>query len=103
VAGPQSTRSVALHLMRLCLVVERGLAPAAGRGLAPRLLAQPPGVRWLDPPRDPGAVTVADVGAAPSADAHLIRVDDWGRSVWGAWEAHHATVRGWLDTALAAA
>ena len=93
-------RSVAMHLMRLCLVYERGMPPAAGRGVAPRLLSQPPGVVWLGPPADRGAVTVADVAAAAGPDEHLVRVDDWGRSVWSAWVPHHATVRRWLDATL---
>ena len=33
-------------------------------------------------------------------DEHLVRVDDWGRCVWGAWAEHHATVRRWLDATL---
>ena len=103
VDGPQAMRSVAMHLMRLCLVYERGMAPGAGRAIAPRLLSQPPDVAWLEPPADRGAVTVADVAAAAGPDEHLVRVDDWGRCVWSAWSAHHATVRRWLDASLAPA
>ena len=100
VEGPQAMRSVAMHLMRLCLVYERGMPPATGRGMAPRLLAQPPGVAWLQPPAHRGARTVADVAAAANADEHLLRVDDWGRELWAAWSEHHATVRRWLDATL---
>ena len=103
VEGPQAMRSVAMHLMRLCLVYERGMAPVAGRAIAPRLLSQPPDVAWLEPPADRGTVTVADVAAAAGPDEHLVRVDDWGRCVWAAWSAHHATVRRWLDATLAPA
>ncbi|MDP9346420.1 MAG: DUF5946 family protein [Actinomycetota bacterium] len=101
--GPQARRSVAMHLMRLCLVYERGMRPAAGREMAPLLLAQPPDLAWLRPPADRGAVTVAAVAAAAGPDEHLVRVDDWGRAVWGAWAGHHATVRRWLDATLAPA
>jgi hypothetical protein len=103
VEGPQALRSVAMHLMRLCLVYERGMPPASGRGLAPRLLAQPPDVAWLAPPAQRGTLTVADVAAAGGADEHLVRVDAWGRDVWEAWSEQHATVRRWLDAALAPA
>jgi hypothetical protein len=101
--GPQAMRSVAMHLMRLCLVYERGLPPAKGRGIGPRLIAQPPGVAWLEPPVDRGAITVADVAQAGGPDEHLLRVDAWGRAVWTAWSPHHATVRRWLDATLAPA
>lgn len=101
--GSQSTHSVAMHLMRLCLVFERGMRPEAGRAVAPRLLSQPAGVAWLQPPRDRGAITVADVAAAGNLAEHERRVGEWGRSVWEAWAPHHATVRRWLDEVLAAA
>ena len=103
VEGPQALRSVAMHLMRLCLVYERGMPSAVGRRMAPRLLAQPADVAWLQPPAQRGALTVADVAAAASADEHLVRVDDWGRAVWAAWAEHHATVDRWLDATLAPA
>lgn len=102
VPGPQSTQSVAMHLMRLCLVFERGMRPAAGR-VAAQLLARPAGVAWLAPPQDRGAITVAHVAAAQDVAEHERRVGEWGRSVWDAWAVHHATVRRWLDEALAAA
>ncbi len=101
--GPQSTPSVAMHLMRLCLVYERGLRPQAGRALAPRLLARPAGLTWLTPPAHRGAVTVADVAAADGLEEHERRVDAWGRSVWEAWAPHHAAVGRWLDEVLAPA
>ena len=103
VDGPQAMRSVAMHLMRLCLVHERGMPAASGRAMAPRLLAQPPDVAWLEPPADRGSITVADVAAAGGADEHLVRVDAWGRCAWAAWSEHHHTVRRWLDATPAPA
>lgn len=103
VEGPQAMRSVALHLTRLCLVVERGLRPQAGRELASMLLPEPGDVAWLAPPGDRGVVTVGDVAAAHGRDAHVASVDAWGRAVWGAWAEHHDTVRRWADAALGSA
>jgi hypothetical protein len=41
-------------------------------------------------------VTVKDVLAAQTAEAHMRAVEGWAQAVWGSWEQHHATVREWL-------
>jgi hypothetical protein len=94
----RSIRSVAVHLMGLCLVLERGWAPqdATKRigGLVAR--ARPD---WLDPPLPNGTLTVEHPLAAPPAE-HEQRVREWGLDVWGAWQAHHPAVHAWLDSYL---
>ena len=37
---------------------------------------------------------------AVGGDEHAASVEAWARDVWGAWAAHHETVRGWLDRAV---
>lgn len=96
--GRRSAQSVALHLLTLCLVLERGADPREGPRLH-RAMAQRPVWPWLEPPADRGAHTVADVLVAPDAVAHVERVRAWGASAWAAWEPHHATVRSWVDPA----
>jgi hypothetical protein len=91
---PQSRQSVCGHLMSLCLVVERGMAPArATRALGHFTHRDYP---WLEPPATLGAVTVLDVLGAHDVAEHVTWVERWGRAVWEAWSAHHATIRGWL-------
>ena len=90
--------SVALHLITLHLVLERGASPSDGPKLHKRL-AERPGFHWLEPPRPNGGTTVADVHRAPSAAEHERSVEAWARDVWTAWEPHHATVRRWVDEA----
>jgi len=51
----------------------------------------------LEPPASPGAVTVLDVFGARDLAEHTERVEEWARSVWEAWEHHHATVSRWTD------
>ncbi|MBI4870297.1 MAG: hypothetical protein HY814_01875 [Candidatus Riflebacteria bacterium] len=46
----------------------------------------------LEPPRSSGALTVADVGHAPTADEHCERVLGWAKSVWQSWSCHHSWV-----------
>ena len=95
---PRAIRSVAVHLMGLCLVIERGFPPQAATshlgGLVER--ARP---EWLDPPHPNGSLTVAHPLAAPPAD-HAARVREWAEDVWRAWHAHHPTLHAWLDSYL---
>jgi hypothetical protein len=91
----RSIRSVAVHLMGLCLVLERGwkLEDATRRlgGLVER--ARP---HWLDPPVPNGSLTVEHPLAGPPAE-HADRVREWAEDVWLAWSPHHAQVNAWLD------
>jgi hypothetical protein len=95
----RSIQSVALHLVTLCLVLERGADPAAGPQLHKHLTKRG-GFRWLEPPEPNGQITVADVHRAATATEHRCSVQAWAREVWGAWAAHHTTVRHWIADGL---
>lgn len=90
----QSIQSVAVHLMSLCLVVERRVEPA----YATRVMGSAVRVKgrfvWLTPPHTRGRVTVLDV--ANTSGAHEDAVRAWAERAWGAWEEHHSVVRNWL-------
>ena len=94
VPGPQQTQSVAVHLVSLGLMFERGATPqAATRAMATLISANKGKFRWLQPPDSVGALTVVDAAAAGS-DSDLDQlVLEWARSAWDAWSPHHATVR----------
>ena len=97
----RSVQSVAVHLMDLCILLERDgevrrLVPVLGR-MPPRSTLD---LRWLDPPDALGAMTVADALHGDD-EQRAARVEAWAREVWAAWEPHHATVRRWLDAARA--
>lgn len=97
--GRRSTQSVALHLMTLGMVLERGLDPTD----APRLhaaMAHRPDFHWLDPPWMGGRMKVTDVLEAEDVAAHERRVRAWGADVWEAWSPYHATVWEWVEASL---
>ena len=66
--------------------------------------------RWLDGPKvverpaEPqpgkrGDRTVVDIHGVADAEEHLKRVQEWARSTWDAWSAHHDLARQWIDRA----
>jgi hypothetical protein len=95
----RSIQSVGLHLITLCLTLERGGDPSAGPTLHKRL-ANRARVEWLEPPRPNGRLTIADVQRASSVGQHEQAVGAWARDVWDAWELHYETIRGWIEREL---
>jgi Family of unknown function (DUF5946) len=94
----RSVQSVAVHLMDLCLLLERDgevrrLVPVLGR-MPPRRTLD---LHWLEPPEERGTMTVVDALSATDHQGRAASVEAWAREVWAAWEAHHETVRRWLD------
>jgi hypothetical protein len=93
----RAARSVAIHLVGLCLTLERGRGPLELPRLRQALAPSQRGFPWLAPPASVGVRTILDVHAASSPEEHRARVDRWARSAWEAWSAHHAQVRAWTD------
>ena len=96
----RSVQSVAVHLMGLCLVLERGtgappIMPVRDAKPARRTFD----LHWLAPPRPNGTLTVQGPLDAVGRDEHAAVVEAWARDVWAAWAPHHETVRAWLDGA----
>ena len=92
----QSIQSVCVHLMSLCLVVERGAKPAYSTRVIGQAVRPKGRFAWLTPPRSLGEITVVDVAATSTAAAHIDRVRAWAESAWSAWAEHHEAVRSWL-------
>lgn len=93
----QSIQSVGVHLVRLCLFLERGLQPQAANAAMLAAARRKADYTWLEPPASRGALTVADVASADSAEAHARQVRAWAAQMWAVWAPHHATVRRWAD------
>ena len=96
----RALQSVAVHLITLCALLERGWP--AGRAIAlRRKVVDAPFEPWPRlPVEEPvGTLTVADVLAAdlPERDA---RVRDWAHDVWDAYGTHHERIPRWVDLAL---
>lgn len=97
VPSRQSIQSVGVHLVRLCLFLERELSPERANDAmltAAKLKAQ---YHWLEPPADLGALTIADVEAASEVEAHQSAVRAWAAQMWNVWAPHHGVIRGWAD------
>ena len=103
VAPDPVVQSVAVHLMGLCTILERGAhaeprlmhrARARARRRPRRL-----DLHWLEPPRPIGTLTISGPVQAVGGEEHAASVEAWARDVWAAWEPHHETVRDWVDRA----
>jgi hypothetical protein len=101
--GRQAIQSVCVHLISLCMILERGVAPGyATKALAP-MVKMKDRYFWLAPPRPLGEITVVDVAGAGTPEEHLKRVREWAASAWAAWAPHHGTIRGWMPEGLGGA
>ena len=96
----QSIQSVGLHLVRLCLTLERGVAPERANAAMLAAGRSKHMLTWLEPPASLGAVTVRDVAAARDGKEHAALVRRWVASAWIAWAPHHATIREWATRAV---
>jgi hypothetical protein len=99
VPSRQSIRSVGVHLVRLCLFLERGLTPDKANAAMLTAAKHKAQYYWLEPPTSLGALTVADVDAAVEIEEHMAVVRSWATQMWKVWSPHHATVRLWADAA----
>lgn len=90
----RSIQSVAVHLMALCILLEREDAPQSA-AVAPTRRGS--ALRWLQPPDFKRTMTAADVVAGGPGEEYAGAVEAWAQSVWKAWRPHHATVRAWLE------
>lgn len=92
-------RSNAVHLLRLCMLLEHGLE--ASTGTNPHWfqvqIESDREMPFLEPPQNRGQTTVADMHGAANADEYVERAYHWARSVWEAYRAHHGWARRWLQ------
>jgi hypothetical protein len=96
VEGRRQAQSVWVHLVSLCSILERGRTPFGGIRIKQDLLRDDPVFAWLQPPAEPGDVTVLDVAAASGPEV-AAAVRRWAQSVWDAWSAHRDAIRARTD------
>lgn len=94
----QSIQSVGLHLVRLCLFLERGLAPERANEAMLAAARHKTTYRWLHPPPFLGSLTIADVEAASNIEDHSATVERWTSQMWEVWSPHHPVVRAWASS-----
>jgi hypothetical protein len=92
----RSAQSVAVHLMSLCLVLERGMPAQKATGVLAAAVDAGGPYEWLPPPASRGDITVAYVLGSDSAKDHVERVRGWASGAWKAWAAHHGLVDSWV-------
>jgi Family of unknown function (DUF5946) len=97
--GRQSIQSVGVHLVRLCLFLERGLSSSKANDAMLSAAKNKAQYHWLEPPASLGPRTVADVEAAAGIEAHEAAVRAWAAQMWAVWSRHHATIRAWANAA----
>ncbi|WP_053057507.1 DUF5946 family protein [Rubrobacter aplysinae] len=97
----RATQSVAVHLIRLHLMLELGLPPERANAGMQRVSSKG-GFVWLEPPESPGWITVLHVREARDPAEHEARVREWAGSVWEAWSGHHEAIRRWAAVAFRA-
>ena len=93
---PRAIQSVGIHLMTLCMFLERGTDPSLGTRLHRRMVERPVFHR-LEPPPSRGQITLLDVPLDAGPKAARDAAYDWASDVWTAWAAHHSIVRDWVD------
>jgi len=92
----QSIQSVGVHLIRLCLFLEYGLAAENANNAMLAAGKYKHSFVWLEPPASLGRITVADVAKTKTVEEHKAVVRAWAQSLWDAWSMHHDTIRSWL-------
>jgi hypothetical protein len=93
--SPQAIQSVAIHLMTLCLFIERGTDPVHGPKLH-RLMVDRPDFAELEVPNFSGRINVADLTLGATDSQAQEEAWKWARDVWDAHTANHEIVRSWL-------
>jgi hypothetical protein len=91
----RSIQSVAVHLVSLCLVLERGFSSEKATAGIRQALGKRDEFVWLVPPAPLGDLTILDVQKATDIVQHEAAVKRWAEAVWQAWLPHHETVRRW--------
>ncbi|OHV57198.1 hypothetical protein CgIS1_22400 [Frankia sp. CgS1] len=98
---PRRVQGLSICLMTLCLFLEDGADPREGPRLHRRMVARPVFHPLdLDPVLLHGRMTIADLAPADDAGEYETLLRAWAAQVWGAWAAHHTTIRGWIEEAL---
>jgi hypothetical protein len=95
---PQTIQSVNIHLIALCLTLERAYDFNYTTRMMGQIVQRYKGqFNWLEPPDSLGEMTVLEVVKANSGEEHERLVTSWARSAWQAWKPHHQTIFDWID------
>jgi hypothetical protein len=99
--SPQAIQSVAVHLLALYGVLERGVDPSRTLWIRLQAVDERHGPKhgrfsWLTPPSFAGSLTVLDIVKQPTPGKRTAVLQQYVTSIWSLWAADHAaTVAGW--------
>jgi hypothetical protein len=93
----KSRQSVAVHLIRLCLMLERDRDVTHATRMITRATTSGLEMKWFEPETPLGTITVQDVLEAEGREAHIAKSRDWGADQWAAWSSQHDIIRAWCD------
>jgi len=91
----QTISSAAVHLARLCQIIEHGMTTQDATEFMQRFTRHKANFIWLKPPEDFGNITVVDMLVAKNGDEHTEQVAQWANETWLAWSAHHDQINSW--------
>ena len=89
----RAIQSVWVHLVSICLILERGRSPTDGIQAKQVLLARERSFARLEPPVGAYSMTLLDVASVADPDAVPDAVRRWAGVTWDAWRSHHGVVR----------
>ena len=101
VPSPQAIQSVAVHLLALYGVLERGMAPSQALWIRLQAVNERHGPKhgrfsWLTPPSFAGSLTVLDIVNQPTPGERTAVLQQYVTSIWSLWAADHlATISNW--------
>lgn len=93
----RTRQSVAAHLIRLCLMLERDREPAFATRLMSRSTNGAFQFPWFGLATPLGTLTVLDMLGAPDLATHNARVREWADDLWSAYAEQQELVRTWCD------
>jgi hypothetical protein len=91
----RAVQSVAVHLISLHFVLERGSTPTEATDKMRHALMDKSRFVWLKPPSSMGEITVVDVVNVADPAEHEAMINRWAHSAWAAWSEHHDQIRKW--------
>ncbi len=89
-----SHQALGVHLVSLYAQLVLGMSHREVKGIRQRA-TETIDFRRLPLPGEPATVSAAHPLAADHPDAHRRLVQQWARSVWQAWDPHHAQIMSW--------
>jgi hypothetical protein len=93
----QAIQSVAVHLISLYYILEKGFDSVEATRAMRRALQYKTSFTWLEPPVSMGKFTIVDVAQTTNLKDYETIVRQWGESAWLAWTRHHGQIRDWAS------